>query len=197
MFFKEESNEIQIIPASQDSSEGVLSDERLIEALDRLNENLESINNTEEESTDELTEEITEEETEVPVEEQPVQKQDLYDLSQDIQDMSGNLRILSDYVQDLQASSEEEARREGETEAPSLQILAEMEMDEETSEERPVDHGADGHLYMAEQVENADLNDIYSMLWSTRNVVLLFMLLWLSVICFKLFRSAIERLFNR
>ena len=196
MYYKEESNEIQVIPDNQDSSQGVLSDERLIEALDRLNENIESMNNTEGVSED-VTEEITEEVTELPIEEQPLQKQDLYDLSENIQSMSDDLRIVSAYVQDLQTNSEEASRSEDPTEDTSLQILAEVEVDEETSEEVTIDHGADGHLYMAEQVENADLNDIYSMLWSTRNVVLLFMLMWLMVICFKFFRSAIERLFNR
>ena len=195
MYYKEESNEIQVIPDNQDSSQGVLSDERLIEALDRLNENIESMNNTEGVSED-VTEEITEEVTELPIEEQPLQKQDLYDLSENIQSMSDDLRIVSAYVQDLQTNSEEASRSEDPTEDTSLQILAEVEVDEETSEEVTIDHGADGHLYMAEQVENADLNDIYSMLWSTRNVVLLFMLMWLMVICFKFFRSAIERLFN-
>lgn len=194
MYFKEESNEIQGISSGENSQEGSVSDERLIEAINDLTEKIDQMNTTEEEVTDE---EVTEDPTEVPIEEQPVQKQDVYDLKESIQDISNDLSVVSDYVEYLKTNSEEEARREGETEEPSLVVLAEVATDEETSEEYTIDHGADGHLYLAEQVENADLNDIYSMLWSTRNVLLLFMLIVCVFICFKLLRSALERMLNR
>ena len=55
---------------------------------------------------------------------------------------------------------------------------------------------ADGTLYFADKVDNANLNDLYSMVWSVRNTLLIFMFLLLFVLIFKTFKNLIYRFTN-
>ena len=182
----------EIIVDNIDGGSDSTERDAIISSLDEINEKLDSLTT---EETEEETEDVTEEITEIPVEDLPVQKKDMESVEEGFQRLGSKLDTLNRNVEGLQATEEEPVEQET-TEEASLAMI------EETSEDENgdlvlVDHGVDGHLYMSTTVENADLNDIYSMLLSTRNVLLLGVMLGLVICCFLLFRMAIERLLYR
>ena len=171
--------------------------EQLVEKLDEISKKLDYLTEEEtEEETEDVTQEVTEEVTEISYEDQPLQKSDAQDLSHQLAVISHKLDLLNDNF----TTEEEIVRSSGEEESseedPQLAMIQDSSEDD-NGELQLVDHGVDGHLYMSTQVENADLNDVYSMLLSTRNVLLLGVMLGLIVACFLLFRMAIERLLYR
>lgn len=60
-----------------------------------------------------------------------------------------------------------------------------------------LDETADTHMYLTTPVENASINDVYTLSLSIRNLLLVFFLFWLSLKIFGLLRAAIERVMNR
>lgn len=148
---------------------------QLTEAVQKLDQDLNP-----EPVTDENGEEVTEEVSteEIPEEELPVQKKDLDKVVESVD----NLQKTVGEIKQIQSDQLENSTEEASTEEPQLTYLDET-----------VDH----HLYMTSEVENADINDIFTMLLSVRNVALLFMLLWLSLKIFGMIRAAVDRVMNR
>lgn len=144
----------------------------LEESVSRLNENLESATATEEVS-EEVTEEVTEE---ILEEDLPLQKKDMFALKESVD----NLGESVDSLVKLNERSLEESSTE-----------------ESTSTLTYLDETVDTHLYLTSQVENATINDVYTIGLSIRNVLVLALLLGLSLFFFKLVRTALERMLNR
>lgn len=83
--------------------------------------------------------------------------------------------------------------------------------EEVTTEEVPSEEGAsleevtlfiddptvDNTLYMSSTVQNATINDVYSIQLSIRNLLLLGGLLALAIVLWKMVRSTVDRLLNR
>lgn len=164
------------LPEVQEGSENVSSDD-LVKAITELKESVEILNQnltTEEEVTTEVaTEEVTEEP--IPVEELPVQKKDVIVLQESVDDLSKNVdKVVK--VLTIENDTEET------TEKPTLTYL---------------DDSVDTHLYMTSQVENASIDDVYTMTLSIRNICALALLLGISLFLVKGVRTALERLLNR
>lgn len=160
---------------SQNDSDNVSLNETLShleESISRLNENLESATATEEE-TEEATEEITEE---ILEEDLPLQKKDMMALQESVDSLNESMNTL--------VKLNERSLEEGTTE-------------ESTSSLVYLDETVDTHLYLTSQVENATINDVYTIGLSIRNVLVLALLLGLSLFFFKLVRTALERMLNR
>lgn len=66
---------------------------------------------------------------------------------------------------------------------------------EETSEYEPLIF--DNTPYMSSEVANADINDVYTMVLSIRNVVLLWFLLWVVFKARTMIHSVLERVYER
>lgn len=159
----------------QNDSDNVSLNETLShleESISRLNENLESATATEEE-TEEATEEITEE---ILEEDLPLQKKDMMALQESVDSLNESMNTL--------VKLNERSLEEGTTE-------------ESTSSLVYLDETVDTHLYLTSQVENATINDVYTIGLSIRNVLVLALLLGLSLFFFKLVRTALERMLNR
>ena len=160
---------------SQNDSDNVSLNEtlqNLTESISRLNENLESATATEEESevvTEELTEEILEEDL-------PLQKKDMMALQESMDSVNDSLDTL--------VKLNERSLEEGTTEDSTSALVY-------------LDETVDTHLYLTSQVENATINDVYTIGLSIRNVLVLALLLGLSLFFFKLARTALERMLNR
>lgn len=146
---------------------------KLEESIARLNQNLEKSTeiSTEDVATEEITEEISTEE--IPEEEMPVQKKDIDSLKESVEGVSKSVDNLA---------SQEKSRAEMSTQSSGLVYL---------------DETVDSHLYLTSQVENATMNDLYTMTLSIRNVAVLALLIFLSLGLFKLVRTGLERMLNR
>lgn len=75
----------------------------------------------------------------------------------------------------------------------SIEFLAPY--NEETSEYEPVVF--DNTPYMSSEVANADINDVYTMVLSIRNVLLLWFLLWTVFKARTMIHSVLERVYER
>ena len=107
-----------------------------------------------------------------------------------LENLDGN---VSELRRELAEYNAEEATTE---EATTEEVTTE----EPTTEEPQLVYfgsGTDTHLYLSSEVENADLNDIYSMLLSTRNVLLLFFLVFLILKVGSMLRDIFARLMNK
>lgn len=165
--------------ASTEVKEGVDYSENFAEInsnLQKLNDGVESlvqVLTVTEELTEDPTEEVTEEVTENPV-------------VIALENLDGNVTLLR---QELAEYNSEEP-----TEEPTEEVT------EEPTEEPQLVYlgsGTDTHLYLSTEVENADLNDVYSMLLSTRNVLLLFFLVFLILKVGSMLRDIFARLMNK
>ena len=162
----------------EEGSTDVPTDDVLIETLAKLEESVSRLNENLEKATEEVTtEEVTTEEVtteEIPLEEQPLQKGDMFALTDSVDRLNDSLDSLVRM---------EEQNRDGSNE---IQLGINY-----------LDETADTHLYLTSPVENATINDIYTMELSIRNVLVLALLLGLSLFFFKLVRTALERMLNR
>ena len=157
----------------EEGSTDVPTDDVLIETLAKLEESVSRLNENLEKATEEVTtEEVTTEE--IPLEEQPLQKGDMFALTDSVDRLNDSLDSLVRM---------EEQNRDGSNE---IQLGINY-----------LDETADTHLYLTSPVENATINDIYTMELSIRNVLVLALLLGLSLFFFKLVRTALERMLNR
>lgn len=148
--------------------------EKLEESITRLNENIEK---STEEASEAASEEASEEaSTEILEEELPLQKKDMMELKESVDSVAESVDKL---VKMEQAKSATE------------------ETTEESSELVYLDETVDNHLYLTSQVENATMDDLYTMTLSIRNVCVLALLLGLSLFFFKLVRTGLERMLNR
>lgn len=59
-----------------------------------------------------------------------------------------------------------------------------------------LDESVDHHLYLSSEVQDASIDDVYSMLLSTRNIILLFFLVLLLWQSFRVLKSAFYKVFN-
>lgn len=149
--------------------------EKLEESITRLNENLEKATSTEEieeEVKEEITEEVSTEEADLPL-----QKRDMDSLKESVDKLSDSVDKVLDINQ-----------KQLEMTASSMEVSSDLVY---------LDDSVDSHLYLTSQVENADINDVYTMTLSIRNVCVLALLLGVSLFLLKLVRSAMERAFNR
>ena len=123
------------------------------------------------EQTEQQTEEQTEEQTEV-------------DYSPYFEDIHSDLTIIKEMIADSNSSEIEEN-----TSDPV--VLDPVGL-------RVVGSGTgDFNLYLSGEVENANLNDIFSVGISIRNVLLVFLLAWLSLKLITGLKSVLYRLMNR
>ena len=157
----------------------------IVKALSKLEESISRLDKTitdsmTEAETEEVTEEATSEEV-VLEEDQPLQKKDMAELKKSVDNLCGSVdKIVS--MEQEKAKQEELKKSEATRETPDLIYL---------------DETVDSHLYLTSQVENADINDVYTMTLSIRNVCVLALLLALSFCIFKLLRTCLERMLNR
>lgn len=89
--------------------------------------------------------------------------------------------MIKNQAEEETEASEEETEEENE-EATELGLIF----------EDPVD----AHLYLSSKVENANMNDIYSVLLSSRNIILLFVLIVVVWKLFNICKTAIYKMFN-
>ena len=87
------------------------------------------------------------------------------------------------------------------TEEVTEEVLEESSSEDASTEESTelvyLDPTIDHSLYFTTQVENADLNDIYTIQLSIRNILLIFGLFALAFICYRMIRGTVDRLLNR
>ncbi len=168
-------------PETPDAKEGEdnVSGDDLVTALKELKESVALLDThltekeTEVSETEVTTEEVTEEP--IPEEELPVQKKDINALKDSVDGLSQNV----DKVGKL--------------------LTAENTTEEATTEQglTYLDETVDKHLYLTSKVENASINDVYTMTLSIRNICALALLLAVSLFLVKGIRTALERLLNR
>lgn len=156
----------------------------LSESIEQLNSTVQELNahlalqetsevSSEEVSTEEgTTEEILEEDL-------PVTKGDITLLNESITNMSESIDGLVKLQEESNTRSTEVS-----TEASTTSIVYE-------------DETVDTHMYLSTPVENATTNDIYTLGLSIRNVLLLFLLIWICFKVFGLLRAAVDRVMNR
>lgn len=128
---------------------------------------------TEAVTTELVTEEVTTEA--IPIEEMPLQKKDMDNLVESVDKLGDSVDTL------VKIERENQDRNSTEAEV-GLKVL---------------DETVDTHLYLTSQVENATINDVYTIGLSIRNVLVLALLLGLSLFFFKLVRTGLERMLNR
>lgn len=110
------------------------------------------------------------------------------------------LENLDGNVSELRRELAEYNAEEATTEEATTEEVTTEEVTEEPTEEPQLVYlgsGTDTHLYLSSEVENADLNDVYSMLLSTRNVLLLFFLVFLILKVGSMLRDIFARLMNK
>lgn len=161
-----------------------MEEENVVVPSDHSEEILEELQEIKEVLTGMTTEEITEEVTEEVVVDPSTLPVSSGEYSEGVNSINENLGEI--------ASSIERTNE-----------LLEVSTVEDTTEEvteHEIVYGsgtvADGSLYFADKVENANLNDVYSMLWSVRNIILIFMFLVLFVLLYKAFKNLIYRFTN-
>lgn len=103
-----------------------------------------------------------------------------------ITDLQNQFSILQETLESTEEdiTTEESTTEEHTTEEPAVIDLTFL-------------GNADHNLYLSSEVEYANTNDVYSMLLSIRNILLLFMLLWASIKLLGMFKSALYRLMNK
>lgn len=130
-----------------------------------------------------ITEEIEEENTEL-------------DYSQYFE----NIQERLDEISLMLAENSEEVTEEF-TEEVTEEITEEVteEFTEHVTEGLVINGSGTGdfNLYLSGQVENATINDIFSMAVSIRNILLIFFLFWVLVKLLNMFKGALYRLMNR
>lgn len=172
-------------PATEEVTEGVNYNENLDEinhGIQELNDRVEQLIQIHElESNTETTEE------EVPQDPEEVPPDPVVIA---LENLDGN---VSELRRELAEYNAEEATTE--------EVTTEEATTEEATTEEPqlvyLGSGTDTHLYLSTEVENADLNDVYSMLLSTRNVLLLFFLVFLILKVGSMLRDIFARLMNK
>ena len=99
------------------------------------------------------------------------------------------LRTLNEHLEVMSTTEEEveEVTTEEVTEQVT-EVVTELVYDDPT-----VDHT----LYLSTTVQNADIDDLYAIQLSTRNILLVGFLFGLGFICYRMIRSTVERLLNR
>lgn len=169
-------------PDNEGDSTTVSESDSLKESIDSLNESItllnENLATTEEVTTEEITtEEVTTEESELPVTKGDLEQLhiDLDNVSSGIDDLIDNLNVYFQNTYTYRNVTPED-----------LQVSAK---DPEVS--------VDTHYYLSTEFENADINDIFSLMLSIRNCFILFAIFWFIFMAFRLLRSVVERLMNR
>lgn len=127
------------------------------------------------------TEQPTEQQTEQSTEQNSV----LENLNRNIEELNGHLTLLEE-----RAAEEEEVTTEEVTE----------ESTEAASEDPGIvylDSSADVHAYLSTEVENASINDLYTVMLSCRNIVLLMFLIFLMWKMWGALKNVISKIMNR
>lgn len=121
-----------------------------------------------------------------------------------------NIATDSDAMQDHVSTETRPASDEITTETTTIDEDSTMDMgydyqysdieflapyNEETSEYEPIVF--DNTPYLSSEVANADINDVYTMVLSIRNVVLLWFLLWTVFKARTMIHSVLERVYER
>lgn len=151
------------------------------------NENTEIV--TENETSEQITqeenlEEVTTEEViteEVTTEEVTTEEIEPIDYTEYLEDISEQLERLRDSISNMSSNN----RNDGELVIPDNDLII-------------LGSGTgDFNLYLSGEVENASLNDIFSVGISIRNVLLVFLLAWLCLKLINGFKGVLYRLMNR
>lgn len=154
-----------------------------------MEENTEVKEEVTEEVTEESVEEETEEKIELPLSEYEELKHKVEELEQNVED---NQKINKNLEQiDL-----------------DVKLLTEKVGNENNGSKEPVNpqnesdivylnDNADTHLYLTTEVQNAGLNDVFTVALSVRNILLLFFLMWLVIKIFDKFKNVFYRIFNK
>lgn len=176
--------EPEIKEGEEGNEDSVLHDgdiQKLTDAIEKLNQTLIEQSSSEEELEEESSEESTEEVV-IPEEDMPLQKKDMDKVIDSINGLNKSVDKLVEY-QENQIKEKQ------------------IEKDESSAKSRSglvfLDETVDNHLYLTSEVENADINDLYTMTLSIRNVCVLAFLLFLVLFFFKLCRTVLERALNR
>ena len=150
--------------------------QRLIESIEQLNQTVSELNQnlTTEEESEEVTEEVTEE---ILEEDLPVQKKDIADLKESIDGLAVGLN---------------EIKRVEES-----QIEYTQNRDAEPTVLTYLDETVDHHLYLTSEVENATINDVFTLSLSIRNLLLVFFLFWFCLKILGMLRAVVDRVANR
>lgn len=158
--------------------EDILQDDEVTTGLSAVEENTEEI--IEEKIEDELiTEELTTEEV-IDYE------QYLIDIEERLDSIIEETEIQNNFLHDLkesQTSFNFSEIEEGSGTQPGLSVIG--------------SGTGDFNLYLSGTVENASLDDIYSMAVSIRNVLLLFFLFWGMYKVIGIFKNVIYKVMNR
>lgn len=147
------------------------------------NENTEVV--TENEVSNQITEEVNSEEvtTEevIPEEVTTEEVKEIIDYTEYFEDISDQLQRLRDSISNMSVNN----RNDGEMVVPANEFTV-------------LGSGTgDFNLYLSGKVENATINDIFSVGISIRNVLLVFFLAWLCLKLINGFKGALYRLMNR
>lgn len=154
--------------------------QRLIESIEQLDQTVSELNQnlTTEEESEEVTEEVTEEVSEEILEEDlPVQKKDIAELKESIDGLAVGLNEIKRVEE-----SQIEYTQNRDTEPSVLTFL---------------DESVDHHLYLTSEVENATINDVFTLSLSIRNLLLVFFLFWFCLKILGMLRAVVDRVANR
>ena len=161
-----------------------MEEENVIVPSDHSEEILEELQDIKELLTGMTTEETTEEETEEVVIDPstlPVSSGEYKEGVDSINESLGKIASGIEHTNEFLETSSVEENTEENTEHEIIYSSGTV---------------ADGTLYFADKVDNANINDLYSMLWSVRNIILIFMFLVLFVLLYKAFKNLIYRFTN-
>ena len=159
-------------------------DEEILKQLTEINEKIDNLYDTEE-VTEDVTEEITEDidPSLLPLTNGEYQEgvtltnENLIQIKESLEYLNEQLEVLT--VEDTEDITEE--------------------VTEEVTEHTLIYSSgtvADGTLYFSDKVENADINDLYSMVWSVRNTILIFLFIFVFVLLYKAFKHLIYKFTN-
>lgn len=147
----------------------------LQESIDALRETIEQVNTTEEVATDENGNPV--ESTEVATED-PV----VVALNEGFSNLDNRMVTLQNTLEESMTTEEVTEQATEATEEPVL-----------TFEDETVDNA----LYMSSKVENATMDDMYSLVLSFRNVTIVLMFMLIGFLVFRMLRNAVERVMYR
>ena len=108
-----------------------------------------------------------------------------------LEEINKNLEQLNQNFTEIRTQQEEQEQE---------QEQEEQEQEEQSSTASGLvvnDTSADTHLYLSSEVENATINDLYSIALSTRNIVLLFCLIFLFMRLFGALKNVIYRIMDK
>lgn len=113
------------------------------------------------------------------------------DYSENFERLEEQIEEIKDMITDLTEEETDEETEEVTTEEVTEEILEDNGL-------KVLGSGSgDFTLYFSDKVENASLNDIYSMMVSVRNILLLFFLIWSIYKVIGIFRNVLYKLMNR